>query len=167
MGALDTHTHTHTHIYIYICMYRGESTNEAINYGRFINQFPTDTIKSMKRLGRIQTKICRQRISILFNEICINEEMLPKYTHTHTYIYIYIYIYIYSASYYEIFNKHSCKYTVDFFIHPRFFIQSKVCVYIYIYIYNWKKNSPNRHLVIVSLFQQGTQYDDLALNEIY
>ena len=27
----------------------------------------------------------------MFNEICINEEMLPKYT----YIYIYIYIYIY------------------------------------------------------------------------
>ena len=29
----------------------------------------------------------------MFNEICINEEMLPKYT----YIYIYIYIYIYSS----------------------------------------------------------------------
>ena len=27
----------------------------------------------------------------MFNEICINEEMLPKYT----YIYIYIYIFIY------------------------------------------------------------------------
>ena len=37
-------------------------------------------------------------MSIMFNEICINEEMLPKYTrthtHTHTYIYIYIYIYV-------------------------------------------------------------------------
>ena len=31
----------------------------------------------------------------MFNEICINEEMLPKYTHTHTHTYIYIYIYIY------------------------------------------------------------------------
>ena len=48
----------------------------------------------------------------MFNEICINEEMLPKYTyshiythileythtqthtHTHTHIYIYIYIYL-------------------------------------------------------------------------
>ena len=29
-------------------------------------------------------------MSIMFNEICINEEMLPKYT----YIYIYIYIYM-------------------------------------------------------------------------
>ena len=30
----------------------------------------------------------------MFNEICINEEMLPKYT----YIYIYIYIYILSLN---------------------------------------------------------------------
>ena len=29
----------------------------------------------------------------MFNEICINEEMLPKYTYTYIYIYIYIYIY--------------------------------------------------------------------------
>ena len=26
-------------------------------------------------------KICRQKMSIMFNEISINEEMLPKYTH--------------------------------------------------------------------------------------
>ena len=26
----------------------------------------------------------------MFNEICINEEMLPKYTHIYIYIYIYI-----------------------------------------------------------------------------
>ena len=30
-------------------------------------------------------------MSIMFNEICINEAMLPKYTHTPTRIYIYIY----------------------------------------------------------------------------
>ena len=38
--------------------------------------------------------MCRQRMSILFNEICINEEMQPTHTHTHTHTYIYIYIYI-------------------------------------------------------------------------
>ena len=37
---------------------------------------------------RIQKRICRHKMSIMFNEICINEEMLPKYT----YIYIYTYI---------------------------------------------------------------------------
>ena len=34
-------------------------------------------------------------MSIMFNEICIYEEMLPKYT----YIYIYIYIYIHLHGY--------------------------------------------------------------------
>ena len=28
----------------------------------------------------------------MFNEICLNEEMLPKYTYVYIYIYIYIYI---------------------------------------------------------------------------
>ena len=35
--------------------------------------------------------MCRQNISIMFNKICINEEMLRKYI-PHIYIYIYIYI---------------------------------------------------------------------------
>ena len=34
----------------------------------------------------------------MFNEICINEEMLPKYTHTHTHTHTHIYIYIYVES---------------------------------------------------------------------
>ena len=34
--------------------------------------------------------MCRQKMSIYFNEICINEEMLS--------IYIYIYIYIYQSA---------------------------------------------------------------------
>ena len=53
--------------------------------------FPPNTIKSIRQYGRINKKICRQKMSIIFNEICINGEMLPKYTHTHTHVYIYIY----------------------------------------------------------------------------
>ena len=65
-----------------------ESTLEIINHGRFINQFSPNIIS----FKRIYKKICRQKMSIMFNQICINEEMLPKY------IYI-VYIYI----------KKSCK----------------------------------------------------------
>ena len=61
-----------------------ESTKEPINHGKFINQFPPDTIKSIGQLERINTKMCRQRMSILLNQICINEEMLPKYTYIYT-----------------------------------------------------------------------------------
>ena len=71
----------------------GRSTRDTYNYGQYINQFLPNTIKVIWEFKRIQKKICRHKISIMFNEICINEEMLPKYTHTHMYIYIYIYIY--------------------------------------------------------------------------
>ena len=56
-------------------------------------EFPYYFIVLGGGIERIQKKICRHKMSIMFNEICINEEMLPKYTHTHTHIYIYIYIY--------------------------------------------------------------------------
>ena len=46
------------------------------NYGKYINQFLLNTIKSIQQYERINKKIC-----MMFNEICINEEMLPKYTY--------------------------------------------------------------------------------------
>ena len=66
---------------------RAESTRDTYNYGQYLNQFPLNTIKVIREFARIHKRICRHKISIMFNEICINEEMLPKYT----YIYIYIY----------------------------------------------------------------------------
>ena len=65
---------------------RAESTWEITNYGRFINQFLPNIIRSIRQFERINKKIYRQKKSSMFNQICINEEMLPKYT----YIYIYI-----------------------------------------------------------------------------
>ena len=73
---------------------RGISTMEPINNRRFINQFSPDIIKLIRQFERIKTKIWRQKVSIMFNQIFINEEMLPKYTHTHTYTQAYIYIYM-------------------------------------------------------------------------
>ena len=69
---------------------RTESIWVASSYKSFINQFPPDIIKSIRQLERAYIKICRQNMSILFNEIYITEEMLPKYariyTHAHTFI---------------------------------------------------------------------------------
>ena len=73
---------------------RAESTRDTYNYGQYLNQFPPNTIKVIREFERIQKKICRHKMSIMFNEICIKEEMLPKYTYifvepqtlTHTHI---------------------------------------------------------------------------------
>ena len=36
-----------------------------------INQFPPNTIKAIRQYERIKKKICRQKMSIMFNEICL------------------------------------------------------------------------------------------------
>ena len=50
---------------------RSESTWEINNYGKYKNQFPPNTIKSIRQYERINKKICRQKKSIIFVEICI------------------------------------------------------------------------------------------------
>ena len=56
---------------------RAESTRDTYNYGQYLNQFPPNTIKVIREFERIQKRICRHKMSIMFNEICI-------------YIYVYI-----------------------------------------------------------------------------
>ena len=76
---------------------QAESTRDTYNNGQYINQFPTNTIKVIREFEQIQKNICRHKMSIMFNEICINEEC---YQNIHIYV---IYIYVY---------KYVCMYTV-------------------------------------------------------
>ena len=62
---------------------QAESTRDTFNYRQYINQFLLNMIKAIREYERIQKKICRQKMSIMFNEICI---------------YICIYIYIYNST---------------------------------------------------------------------
>ena len=65
-----------------------EGTKDTYNYGQYLNQLPPNKIKLIPEFERIQKKICRHKMSIMFNEICINEEMPPKYTYSHIYTHI-------------------------------------------------------------------------------
>ena len=64
-----------------LCKKKSVCTWDINNYGKYINQFLPKTIKSIRQYERINKKICRQKMSIMFNKICINEVMLPKYTY--------------------------------------------------------------------------------------
>ena len=88
---------------------QAESTWEMNNYGRYINQFPPNIINSIRQYERINKKICRQKISITFNEICI-----------------YIYIYIF-------FTEHV---TIEFSL---IFIQKRISSLIYHLLYSFSK----------------------------
>ena len=50
---------------------RAESTRDTYNYGQYLNQFPPNTIKVIREFERIQKRIFRHKMSIMFNEICI------------------------------------------------------------------------------------------------
>ena len=56
-----------------------ESTWEMNNYGRYINQFPPNIIESIRQYERINKKICRQKMYIMFNKICIKSYILYIY----------------------------------------------------------------------------------------
>ena len=77
---------------------RAESARDTYNYGQYIDQFPQNAIEVVRELERIQGRVCGHRMSIVFGGICVNEEMLPKYTSIYIYI---IYIYIYMRKYYS------------------------------------------------------------------
>ena len=79
----NTHTHTHTYIYIYIYIYIG-SISSLIQIS--LNIIDISVYIFSTYYERINKKICRQKISIMFNDIYI-------------YIYIYIYIVIYKLSF--------------------------------------------------------------------
>ena len=51
-----------------IAQSRIESTSHTYNYEQYINQFPPNTIKAIREYERIQKKICRHKMSIMFNE---------------------------------------------------------------------------------------------------
>ena len=60
---------------------QAESIWDIYNYGKYINLFPPNTIKATRQYEQINKKICKQKMSVMFNEICINEEMLPNYSY--------------------------------------------------------------------------------------
>ena len=68
---------------------RAESTWEINNYGRFINQFPPNIIKSTLQYERINKKKYVDKNCPLYSMKYVSMEKCSQY------IYIYIYIYIY------------------------------------------------------------------------
>ena len=71
MGLAVYRRKSFPHIYIY-----------RDNFGKFINQFQPKTKTLVRKLERILIKLYRQHVSILFNQTCLNERLLPNYGHT-------------------------------------------------------------------------------------
>ena len=56
-----------------------KSESARNNFGKFIHQFQSETKTLIKKLERILIKLYRQNVSLLFNQTCLNERLLPNY----------------------------------------------------------------------------------------
>ena len=70
------------------------------NFSKFIYHLQPKTKALVWKLERILIKLYRQNMSLSFNQTCLNEGLLPNYTHICIYIYmcvcvcVCVYIYI-------------------------------------------------------------------------
>ena len=48
------------------------------NFGKFSHQFQYETKTLITKLEKILNELYRQNLSLLFNETCLNERLLPK-----------------------------------------------------------------------------------------
>ena len=69
----------------------GDETRNT-NLGVLLNQITTDQKSLVRKLEKLDQKIVNCSYAIKFNETCVKEDILPKYTDIYIYIYIYIYI---------------------------------------------------------------------------
>ena len=63
-----------------ICMMFIQSKS-SVKILKFVVVTKTKTL--VRKLERILIKLYRQNVSLLFNQTCLNEGLLPNYTHTH------------------------------------------------------------------------------------
>ena len=62
------------------------------NFSKFIKQLQAKTKTLVRKLERILIKLNRQNVPLSFNQTCLNEGLLPNYTHTQTHTHTYIYM---------------------------------------------------------------------------
>ena len=55
--------------------------NTRDNFDELIYQFQPKTKKLVRKFERILIKLYRQNVSLLFNQTCLNEGLLPTHTH--------------------------------------------------------------------------------------
>ena len=113
-------------------MAHARSESARHNFGKLIHQFQLETKTFIRKLERILIKSHRQNVSLLSNQTCLYERLLPTYTHTHTHIYIYIHVYVCVCA--HILCWFSCRY-ISLTIRDNAMYNTHAYAYIYIYIY--------------------------------
>ena len=59
-----------------------------MNFGELIFKFPCNICSKIRYLEKLQKKLVKANIAILFNRTCVNENILPNFTDIYVYIYM-------------------------------------------------------------------------------
>ena len=58
------------------------------NFANFLFLFNQETRKIIRNIENIDKKLINCQLAVVFNETCLNEDILPIYTNIHIYIYL-------------------------------------------------------------------------------
>ena len=62
---------------------------EKMDYGRLLHQLPEELRTLMRKYEALRKKLINNEWSTKFNEICLQEDVLPNFTRVYTYTIIY------------------------------------------------------------------------------
>ena len=105
-------------------------------YGIFLNSFYLNVKRFIRSLKRIEDKIGRLKVSITFNQTCLEEKIMP--------IYIYIYIDIdiererewtHTYTHTHVYIKSKKRWQIGIFVYNYLLFHIYIYIYIYIYIF--------------------------------
>ena len=63
---------------------RVENNHNELNLGQILFMLPTEVKIKIRQLEKAHNIFINNKYGIIFNETCIKEGLLPKYTNTHT-----------------------------------------------------------------------------------
>ena len=58
-----------------------------MDFGRLLFQVPQEHRKSVRKIENISKKLINANFAVIFNDICIRENLLPTFTNIYIYIY--------------------------------------------------------------------------------
>ena len=67
-----------------------KNNHNELNLGQILFMLPTEIKIKIRKLEKAHNVFINNKYGIIFNETCIKEGLLPKYTNISIYIYIYI-----------------------------------------------------------------------------
>ena len=56
------------------------------NFANFLFLFNQETRRLIRKIENIEKKLINCQLAVLFNQTCLNEDILPTYTNIYTYI---------------------------------------------------------------------------------